>query len=184
MKTFTAPFLVLAAALTLGACASSRNLDQSFADLSGNAELKAVLFADRSHDYNDIDTTLYEGRLMLTGTMRSEQGRAKLIENAWKADNVEQVIDEIFVGDKTSFGQGFEDTRIDQVLRARLIADEGVVSGDYKIAVSGAVVYLLGEARNQAELDRAVELARTVAGVEKVVSHVTLARPAGAAVQQ
>lgn len=169
---------VLGAVLALGACASSRNLDQSFSDLSGNAELKSVLFSDRTHDYGDIDLTLYEGRLMLTGTMKSESGRTKLIENAWKADGVKEVIDEIFIGDGTSFGQGFEDTRIDQTLRTKLITAGGVSSTEYKIAVSGAVVYLLGIARSQAELDKALELARSISGVEKVVSHVALRGPA------
>ena len=173
-----ARLMMLAAALALSACASSRNLDQSFSDLSGNAELKGVLFADRTHDYGDVDITLYEGRLLLTGTMKSEEGRAKLIENAWKADGVKEVIDEVFVGDGTSFGQGLEDTRIDNTLRLRLTTDKDVVGSHYKIAVSGAVVYLIGAARSQAELDRAVELARTVAGVEKVVSYVALPAPA------
>lgn len=169
---------VLAAALMLAACASSRNLDQTFTDLAGGTELKGVLFADRTHDYGDIDITLYEGRLLLTGTMRSEQGRAKLIENAWKAEGVKEVIDEIVIGDKTSIGQGFADARIDQTLRAKLIADKGTSSADYKIAVSGAVVYLIGAARSQEELDRALELASGVGGVEKVVSHVILRGPA------
>jgi len=181
MKTVTTRALLAAAGLgafaALGACASSRNLDQAFSDLSGNADLKGVLFTDRTHDYGDIDITLYEGRLMLTGTMKSETGREKLMQNAWKADGVKEVIDEVFVGDGTSFGQGLEDSRIDQVLRARFIGDKKVVSADYKIAVSNAVVYLLGVARSQTELDRAVELARTVAGVEKVVSHVALRGP-------
>lgn len=168
----------LAAALLLGACASSRNLDETFSDMAGNAELKGVLFSDRTHDYGDIDITLFEGRLLLTGTMHSEEGRRKLIENAWKADGVDEVIDEIFVGDGTSFGQGLEDARIDQTLRAKLIVDKDASSADYKIAVSNAVVYLIGAARSQVELDRALELARTVAGVEKVVSHVTLRGPA------
>ncbi|WDI32878.1 BON domain-containing protein [Hyphococcus flavus] len=167
-------FVVLCAAILLSACASSRSLDQSFSDISGNAELKAVLFTDRSHDYSDIDITLYEGRLMLTGTMRSEEGRRQLIANAWKAENVKTVIDEIIIAEKTSFGQGFEDSRIDQTLRARLIADNDVSSGDYKMSVSRAVVYLLGGARNQGELDEAVKLARSVNGVEKVVSHVVV----------
>ncbi len=170
--------MAFAAALVLSACASSRNLDQSFADLSGNAELKGVLFADRTHNYNDVDITLYEGRLLLTGTMASEAGRRKLIENAWKADGVKEVIDEIFVGDGTSLGQGFEDARIDQTLRARLFADKDIVGADYKIAVSGAVVYLIGTARSQAEHERAIELARSIAGVEKVVSHVIVRGPA------
>lgn len=181
MNTFS-PRAILAAAglgafLALGACSSSRNLDQAFSDMSGNAELKGVLFADRTHDYGDVDITLYEGRLMLTGTMKSEDGRAKLIENAWKADGVKEVIDEIFVGDGTGFGQGVEDSRIDAAVKTRFIGNKTVVSSDYKIAVSNAVVYLIGVARSQAELEQAVELARTVAGVEKVVSHVALRGP-------
>lgn len=160
--------------LALSACASSRSLDKSLSDIGANAELKGVLFADRQYDYSDIDITLYEGRLLLTGTMRSDDGRKKLIANAWKADGVEEVIDEIFVGDKTPFTQGFEDSRIDQVLRTKLIADRDVTSGDYKIAVSQAVVYLMGSARNDAELNEATRLAANISGVEKVVSYVTL----------
>lgn len=165
---------IIAAALAGAACASSRSLDKSFNDLSANADLKGVLFVDRSHDYADVDITVYEGRLMLTGTMRSEDGRKKLIENAWKADGVEQIIDEIFVGDKTPFGQGFDDTRIDQTLRARMIASDEVNSGDFKIAVSNAVVYLIGSAKTQSEIDKATELARSISGVRKVISYATL----------
>ncbi|WP_425410595.1 BON domain-containing protein [Hyphococcus sp.] len=178
MHFHPARLFIIAAVFALGACASSRSLDESFSDMSANAELKAVLFADRSHDYNDIDLTLYEGRLMLTGTMRSEEGRRKLIANAWKADGVDEVIDEIIIADKTSMGQGFEDARIDKTLRARLIADGDVSSGDYKMSVSRAIVYLLGSARSQKELDAAVQQARSVSGVEKVVSHVAIRNPA------
>lgn len=181
MRTFAARFILLFLVAGLSACASSRSLDQSFADLSGNAELKSVLFADRTHDYGDIDITLYEGRLLLTGTMPSEEGRAKLIENAWKADNVKEVIDEVLIAKKTTFGQGFEDTRIDQTLRARLIGDREVSSAEYKIAVSDAVVYLIGAARSADALDEALTLARSVSGVEKVVSHVLLRGPAAGA---
>lgn len=167
-------------ALSISACTSSRSLDQSVSDLAANTELKGVLFADRSHDYSDVDISLFEGRLMLTGTMRSEDGRAKLIENAWKADGVDQVIDEIFIGDKTSVGQGLADARIDQVLRAKLITDGDVKSGRYKVSVSGGKVYMIGAARTQAELEEAVSLARTTGGVEKVISHIIVRLPGDA----
>ena len=165
---------VLAVAL-LSACASSRNLDESFSDIGADAQLKAVLFADRSHDYGDVDTTIYEGRLLLTGTMKSEEGRKTLVENAWKAEGIDQVIDEIIVGDGTSMGQGFEDARIDAALRTKLIADSDVKAGGFKASVSKGVVYLLGVARSEPELTAALDIARSIAGVEKVVSHVVLA---------
>jgi len=168
------PFVVaLAAALVAASgCASSRNLDRSLTDIGADAELKSVLFADRTHDYGDIDLTIFEGRLMLTGTMKSEEGRRKLIENAFKANGVDQVIDEVLVGGGTSLGQGFEDSRIDATLRARLIADGDVKSGNFKASVSKGVVYLIGVTRTQAQFDAALDIARSIAGVERVVSHV------------
>lgn len=161
-------FLSVAAA----ACATSPNLDQSFSDIGADARLKSVLFADRSHDYGDVDLTIFEGRLMLTGTMKSEDGHKKLIDNAWKASGVDQVIDEIIIADGTSIGQGFEDSRIDATLRARLISDSDVKSGNFKASVSRGVVYLLGVTHSDAQLNAAVDIARSISGVDKVVSHV------------
>ena len=172
--------LALAGAIALQACASSRSLDASISDLSGDVELKSILFTDRSHDYSDVDITLFEGRLLLTGTVHHEAGRDKLIENAWKADGVRQVIDEIFVGDGTPLAQGLTDTRIKQTLRTKLIGADDVESTRYKIAVSSGVVYLIGAAYNQSELDRTLDIARRIGGVTKVVSYATLRQPGDA----
>ena len=162
--------------LAIAGCASSPNLDESLSDIGANADLKGVLFADRSHDYGDIDITIFEGRLMLTGTMNTEEGRRKLIENAWKANGVDQVIDEILIADGTSLGQGFEDTRIDTTLRAKLIADGDVKAGSFKTSVSRGVVYIIGVTPSERQLNAALDIARSIGGVEKVVSHM-LVRP-------
>ena len=168
MKKLLGSLLFLVAA----GCASSPNLDKAFTDIGADASLKGVLFADRSHDYGDIDITVFEGRLMLTGTMKSEEGHKKLVENAWKADGIDQVIDEILVGDGTSLGQGIEDSRIDATLRARLIGDGDVKAGQFKASVSKGVIYLLGVTRSDQDLNAALDIARSIGGVEKVVSHV------------
>lgn len=162
----------LALAVATASCATSPNLDRSFADIGADAELKGVLFSDRSHDYGDVDLTIYEGRLMLTGTMKSEAGHKKLVENAWTAKGVDQVIDEVLVGDGTSLGQGFEDSRIDATLRARLLGDGDVRAGQFKASVSKGVVYLLGVTHSDADLAAALDIARSIGGVDKVVSHV------------
>lgn len=169
--------LALAAAGALAGCASSGTLSGAVSDISSDAQLKAVLFADRNHDYGDVDLTIYEGSLLLTGTMRSEEGRNAVVANAWKADGVKAVIDEIIVGDKTTIGQGIEDARIEATLRARMIGDDAVKSGDFKIAVSKGVVYLVGAARNEAQAARATALAAAISDVERVVSHVSLRAP-------
>lgn len=166
--------LLLSLILPVAGCATSRNLDHTVNDFGASTELKAALFADRKHDYGDIDTTIYEGRLLLTGTMVSEQGRQKLVENARKAGGLSEIIDDVVIGERTSFGQGVEDTRIDATLRARLVASNEVDSEDVKIAVSKGVVYLLGAASDEAELNAALDIARSISGVDKVVSHLLL----------
>jgi len=158
--------------LAAAACASSRTLGGSLNEIGAGAELKAMLFADRSYDYSDVDLTIYEGRLMLTGAMLTEDGRKKLVESAWKAAGVKQVIDEISIGEHTSFAQGLEDTRIDQTIRTKYLTAGDIRNANYKIAVSDGVVYLLGVARDEDELNDALEAARTVSGVKAVVSHV------------
>jgi len=170
-KIVAALFLFLSLTSAVG-CASSRSLGASVDDFGASTKLKSVLFADRSHDYADIDITISEGRLLLTGTMRSEEGRRKLVENAWKAKSVKLVIDEVFVGDKTNFGQGVEDARIDAAIRSKLIGDRGLKSSDYNIAVSNGVAYLLGVAPNDVALERVLNHARSTSGVSKVVSHI------------
>jgi osmotically-inducible protein OsmY len=167
--------LFLAASLA-ASCSSSRNLDKSFSDIGADADLKVILFADRTHDYGDVDITVYEGRLLLTGTMRSDEGKERLLENAWKAEGVEQVIDEVLVASKTPFSQGVRDSRIDAAIKARFLTDDAVKSSNYKISVSSGVVYLLGVTRSQASLDSAIAIARSTKGVDKVVSHVLVKR--------
>lgn len=164
--------IVLVLLLAIAGCGSSRTLGGSVSDISANTTLKRVLFSDRRFDYGDIDLTIYDGRLMLTGTMRSEDGRQRLLENAWKAENVKQVIDEVLIDDKTSIGQGFEDSRIDQTLRAKLIGGRNISSANYKLSVSKGVVYIIGVARDEIELDEVLTRTRSIAGVDKVVSHV------------
>lgn len=165
-------FVVVFSALTLTACGSSRSAGSNLDDVSANSSLKRILLFDRQHDYSDVDITIFEGRVLLTGTMRSPDGQARLVENAFKAPNIVQVIDETLLAQKTPAGQGFTDSRIDRALKTKLLADRGITSRNYKIAVSNGVIYLLGVARDETELARALNLATSTAGVRRVVSHV------------
>ena len=165
-------FVLIAGLAILSACASNKTLGSSVDDFSAAQTVRKALLTDRNYDYSDVDITMYEGRLMLTGTMRSEEGRRKLVANAWKASNVRQVIDEIVIADKTKMGQGFKDSRIDQAINAKLLTDRGVTSADFKVAVSQGNAYIIGVARDQIELDRVLNHARSTANVVRVVSHV------------
>ena len=158
--------------IILAGCGSSRSAGANLDDVGANSGLKRILLFDQNHDYSDVDVTVFEGRVLLTGTMRSVDGQQKLVENAFKAPNVVQVIDETVIAAKTSFGQGVNDSRIDRALKTKLLTDRGVASRNYKIAVSNGIIYLLGVARDETELARALNHATTTSGVRQVISHI------------
>jgi len=159
-------------ALMAAGCSSSRSFGANIDDFNADTGLKKVLFFDRDYDYSDVDITVFEGRVLLTGTMRSQGGQARLVENAFKAKNVIQVIDETILLPKTPFKQGLVDGRIDQALKARLLTDRGISSRNYKVAVSGSTVYIIGVARDETELTRTLNHAASTSGVQRVISHV------------
>jgi len=64
------------------------------------------------------------------------------------------------------------DTSITTKLRARLTGDSNVSGINYSIETVDGVVYLMGTARDRAELDRVLAHARDISGVRNVVSYV------------
>ena len=171
--TFIKAFLLAAAASTMIAgCATNRTFGGSVDDVAADLNLRARLFDDGLYDYSDVDLTVYEGRVLLTGTMRTREGKRHLEELALRSANVEEVMNEIFIGPKTTFNQGTSDALIDEKLGFALLADNGVYRANYQIAVSGGIVYILGVSQGPAELTRVTDHARNIRGVRKVISHV------------
>lgn len=163
--------LFVAAALATG-CVQNRTIGGNVDDASADISLKSKLLQDGLYDYSDVDITVFEGRVMLTGSMRTEEGKAHVEDLARNAANVEAVINEIVLGEKTGFQQGTRDALIDQQLGAALLADAGVIRRNYQFSVSNGVIYMMGVAQGPTELTLATDHARRIAGVKKVVSHV------------
>lgn len=170
---------LLVAALSLllvAACAQNRTLGDRVDDTSASLNLKSKLLFDRKVDTSDIDMSIFEGRLLLTGTVRSQADAIAIEDKAARIDSVREVINELEVLPKTTIGQGARDAFIDQKLETALIADTGVAAGNYRVLVSQGTVYLLGVAQGPNELRRVVGQAQAIEGVNEVVSHVIYVR--------
>lgn len=168
--------LAIASLFLTMACVQNRTIGDRIDDSAAGLNLKSRLLFDREAKSGDIDMTIFEGRLLLTGTVRSEADAEHIIGKARTIPQVREVISEIKVAPRTTFGQGTRDALIDNRLEAALIADTGVKAGNYRILVSQGTVYLLGVAAGPGELQRVTAQASTIEGVNEVVSHVIYLR--------
>ena len=168
------PLALLAAAalVTLPACVQNRTLGEGIDDVGADLNIKQRLLRDRTIDTSDVDVSIFEGRVLLAGTVPNEDHKMRLVQKARGVPSVREVIDEVRIGGQTKPGQGARDIAIDEKLGAAMLADNGVYRGNYQIIVSQGTVYLLGVAQGPNELERVVGHARSVQGVNDVVSHV------------
>ena len=93
---------------------------------------------------------------------------------AWTVKGVREVIDEIQVNDKSGLADFARDSWIGAQIRSRLLLEKNLRSVNYSVEAVNGVVYLMGIAQDQNELDKATYIASTTAYVKQVVSHVIL----------
>jgi hyperosmotically inducible protein len=74
----------------------------------------------------------------------------------------------------TTVGTEIDDSVVTTRVKSALLADPDVKSFDFKVATHKGEVQLSGFVDNQAQLDRAVTVARAVAGVNSVLNNVSM----------
>jgi osmotically-inducible protein OsmY len=157
------------------AAAEERGLDGAFDDTKVRTEINHYWFQKSFDLFRKVGLTISEGRVLLTGVVPDENTRADAVRLAWQAAGVKEVYNEIeVVPSGEPFWDESRDTVISQKLKARLMFDKEISNINYSIDVVNGVVYLMGIAQHQSELDRVVAHARDIANVKRVISHVVL----------
>jgi osmotically-inducible protein OsmY len=132
------------------------------------------LQADQAALLGDVTFNVRYGRVMLTGTVKSDEDAARAVALSWKAKGVTEVINELVVNPDKTLLDVAGDAVIKRNLEARLLITKDVWVINYSIDVQQGVAYLIGRVRDQAELDRVFRVARTTKGVKRVVSHLQI----------
>lgn len=163
-----------AAAVTGIAAAQEGGLKRAYNDTLIKAQINEAWFQYNVDTFSKLETTINQGRVLITGVVQDPEHRVEAVRLAWQVKGVQQVINEIRVAESEGVAGFVKDSWITSKLRANLTFDRGVQSVNYSIDTVQGIVYLMGVAQNQMELNRVIETARTIKGVKQVVSYVKL----------
>jgi osmotically-inducible protein OsmY len=156
------------------AAGQERGVTGSVDDFSVKTDIEKGLMKAELQLQGAITTNVYDGRVLLTGHVPSQDIKIAAEQVAGKTHDVRAVYNEIEVAPTTGVFNGANDAWISAQLRSQLVLDSDVRSVNYTIDTTNGSVYLIGSARSQAELDRATQIARYVPGVRRVVSYVEI----------
>jgi len=121
-----------------------------------------------------VSVEVYNGRALLTGAITDPQTAADAVRLAYKVTGLADVINEIQQVADTSLLDAARDTWISTRLRAEVTFDSDIYAINYAIETVNGIVYLIGTAQSQAELDRVLAHANSLEYVRKVISHVAV----------
>jgi osmotically-inducible protein OsmY len=170
-----AGLLVSGATQTGVAVAENRSIGRKVDDTVIYTDLtNQFLQADQAALLGHVTFNVRYGRVMLTGNIPSEEEAARAAALSWKAKGVTEVINELVVNPDKTLIDTAGDAIIKRNLEARLLITKGVWVINYSIDVINGTAYLIGRVKDQPELDRALNVARSTKGVKRVVSHLQI----------
>jgi osmotically-inducible protein OsmY len=157
------------------AAAKEGGLGASLEDARISATIHDLWLKYDTEMFVKLSLTVDQGRVLITGVVQKPEHRVDAVRLAWQALGVRQVINEIKV-DKSEGIKGWaRDSWITGRLRAAILFDKDIQGVNYSIDTVQSIVYLMGVAQNQEELNKVMSYARTVPYVKQVVSYVKLA---------
>ncbi|MES1989547.1 MAG: BON domain-containing protein [Pseudomonadota bacterium] len=166
------PLAIGAGATGAVMASQDRGLEQGINDNEISFEINRRLAAKDAALYDRVSTQVREGRVVLTGFVKSEEDSATVSKIAWSVGGVRQVDNELQTGEPTTFSEKADDSLITTKLRTAITTDSKIASLNYSIKTVRGTVYLSGRAANNDELARVIGHAREIKGVRNVVSNV------------
>lgn len=152
-----------------------RSFGNAIDDTTITTKINADLIGASASLFTSVDVNCVQGRVLLTGVVATPAQREQAGQIARGVRGVREVINELQIGGG-GFMRSADDALVSSKLRTQLIGDKQIASRNYDISTVNGVIYVFGIARNQAELDRVLNYARNISGVQSVVNHVVLAQ--------
>ncbi|MFY8273919.1 division/outer membrane stress-associated lipid-binding lipoprotein [Pseudoalteromonas sp. SSDWG2] len=136
-----------------------------------NIEIKATLaIKEVTGERKDTNATVvsYNGIVLLLGQVPSEQLKSMSQTAVEKVQGVRRLHNQLRVGSPTSITTQSHDTWLTSKVKSQLLAAENVSGSNIKVITENGEVFLMGLV-NKTEAEEAVNIARNISGVERVI---------------
>lgn len=148
-----------------------RELKDDWNDTKINMFIRTNFLKKKISYVLDVEITVFEGEVLLNGAIPSVEDLERIVEIAWQADGVTKVYNYIRLAEPSDLIKSSQDALIASSVRTRLMATPDITSVNYKITVDDGVLYMIGIAKSQKELDAVTNVIYKTDGITKVVSH-------------
>ena len=132
-------------------------------------ELKSInRIRDAIGERGHVSTTSYNRVVLITGEVPDEADKAAIDQAVQKVENVKSTVNEVEVAGGASLTSRSNDAILTSKIKASFVDAKDIFANSFKVVTERGNVYLMGRVTER-EAARAVDIARGVSGVRKVV---------------
>ena len=150
--------------------------DRSFGSVVDDATIKINIAAKfiNSDDnlFVDVSTSVLEGRVLLTGLVDNQEIRIDAVRRVWEVEGVNEVVNEIQIGNRVSLKEYAQDIWITAQVRGLAAKTIGLRAIAYNFETIQGKVYVVGITSRPEQLEAIIDVAKTVKGVTEIVNYV------------
>ena len=125
-----------------------------------------------SNLFVNISTNIIEGRVLLTGLVDNQEIRIDAVRRVWEVDGVNEVINEIQIGDRSTLKEYANDVWINTQAKGKAATVVGLKVVGYNFETIQGKVYIAGITTKPEQLDELVESIKTIKGVKEIINYV------------
>ena len=162
------------AGAAIAAAEDEKTLGDVFDDTSISIAIKDRIFMYEAILITKIGVDVEKGKVLLTGILDDQSQRVEVVRLAWKQSGVKEVINEIEIEDSFNIKNYAEDKIISIQLVGKVLADKNIKKLKYNFEVQNKVIFILGVTSDKAELERVFDHARSIKGVQDIISYVDI----------
>lgn len=157
------------------ATVDDRQIKQVATDAEIELDINKRLFNRKNIDlFLDLQTNVYEGRVMLTGAVKSDFNRRRIETLAKGVPGIQVIYNNVQITNVGGFKNTANDVWIRAKIRSQLLAENGIKSANYQVRVINSTVYLLGRSLSNLELNKVLTIAKRIKHVSKVIHHIVV----------
>ena len=144
------------------------NIYKQISDFQLDADASRALYNDKVFKRSDcaIDLAIINGDILLAGHVPTVELRQEAAKRVSALNGYRRIIDQLAISSITS--NAMLDNWITTKIRSQILADSNIDPHQFKVVTSEQIVYLMGDVI-PAQATRVIHLARTCAGVKRVV---------------
>ena len=151
-----------------------RSLGTQIDDSIMQQNLRAKLVSADKGYIISVKTKILDGRIFLTGKVKSVEDKLKITKLAWEVKGARSVKNDLQIKEKFDFKRSAKDLLITSQLRTALITSKKIKAVNYNIDTYKKKIYVYGIAQNKTERDEVIKEAKTILDVEDVITSIFL----------